>query len=59
MPMSAVALILLRDVTRLYPTVGAKLAVFLLAAILVFELIGPPVLQWALRVAGDLPPAKE
>jgi hypothetical protein len=54
MPMSGMALLLLHDITLRYPDLGTQLASVLLAAIVVFELAGPLVLQWALRRAGDV-----
>jgi len=54
MPMSGIALLLMQDITLRYPDLGTQLASVLLAAIIVFELAGPVVLQWALRGAGDV-----
>jgi Kef-type K+ transport system membrane component KefB len=54
MPMSGMALLLMHDITMRYPEFGSQLASVLLAAIVVFELVGPLLLQWALRLAGDV-----
>ncbi len=54
MPMSGMALLLMHDISVRYPEFGSQLASVLLAAIVVFELAGPLVLQAALRLAGDV-----
>jgi Kef-type K+ transport system membrane component KefB len=54
MPMSGMALLLMHDIAMRYPEFGSQLASVLLAAIVVFELIGPLLMQWALRLAGDV-----
>jgi Kef-type K+ transport system membrane component KefB len=54
MPMSGMALLLMHDISQRYPQFGQQLASVLLAAIVVFELAGPIVLQSALRLAGDV-----
>jgi Kef-type K+ transport system membrane component KefB len=54
MPMSGMALLLMHDIAARYPEFGMRLASVLLAAIVVFELAGPLVLQAALRLAGDV-----
>ena len=45
---------LMHDIGARYPELGTELASVLLAAMVVFELAGPLVLQWALRLAGDV-----
>jgi hypothetical protein len=54
--MSAVALVLLHDVAATFPEFGARLNDLLLAAIAYIELIGPLVMLFALRRAGETPP---
>jgi Kef-type K+ transport system membrane component KefB len=54
MPMSGISLLLMHDLGARYPELGTELASVLLAAMVVFELAGPLVLQWALRLAGDV-----
>ena len=54
MPMSGISLLLMHDIGARYPELGTELASVLLAAMVVFELAGPLVLQWALRLAGDV-----
>lgn len=54
MPMSGMALLLMYDISARYPAFGEELAAVLLAAIVIFDLIGPLVLKFALKRAGDL-----
>jgi len=54
LPMSGVAIVLIHDVTSLFPEFG-KLAEVLLAAALYMELAGPIVVMLALRSAGETP----
>ena len=56
MPMSALALLLLHDVSRLYPAFGADLAAVVLAGVIVMELAGPIATQWGLTFAGETVP---
>jgi hypothetical protein len=44
------------DISRLFPAFGDELSAVLLAAILVMEIVGPFVVQWGLRFAGDAAP---
>lgn len=53
MPMSGVALAMVQGTSELYPDFGAKLAAIVMAAVLILELIGPVLLQFALRRAGE------
>jgi Kef-type K+ transport system membrane component KefB len=56
LPMSAIALLLQHEVSRLYPTFGSPLAAAVLAALVVMELAGPVAVQWGLRFAGESAP---
>lgn len=56
MPMSGISLLLMHDIAARYPAFELEVAQTLLGAIVVFELAGPLVLQWALRLAGDVKP---
>lgn len=55
MPMSGIAAILLHDVARIAPAIGAVVVPLVGTAILVFELVGPPLMQRSLVAAGDVP----
>lgn len=52
-PMSGLALAMVQGTANLYPEFGAKLAAIVLSAVLIFELIGPIAVQFALRRAGE------
>lgn len=54
MPMSAMALILMRDTSNAYPEFGPALATVMLSAIAVLELAGPLLAQFALIRAGEV-----
>ena len=56
LPMSSLALLMQHDISRLFPAFGDELSAVLLAAILLMELVGPFVVQWGLRFAGDAVP---
>jgi Kef-type K+ transport system membrane component KefB len=56
LPMSSLALLMQHDISRLFPAFGDELSAVLLAAILVMEIVGPFVVQWGLRFAGDAAP---
>lgn len=53
MPMSGMALILLRETSKAYPEFGPALATVVLSAIAVLELLGPLLVQFALVRAGE------
>jgi Kef-type K+ transport system membrane component KefB len=53
MPMSAVALVLVDDISALYPEFGAQVGVVVLSMIAVLQLIGPIGVQWALRFSNE------
>lgn len=59
LPMSALALLLLHDVARLYPEFGQGLTAMVVAGVIVMELAGPLATQWALRFAGESAPLPE
>ena len=56
-PLSATALVMLSELMRAEPELAAGAVPIILAAIAVLELIGPIAVQFALRLAGELPPA--
>ena len=56
LPMSSLALLLLHDVTRLYPDFGQELAAVVIAGVIVMELVGPVATQWGFRFAGESAP---
>jgi Kef-type K+ transport system membrane component KefB len=55
-PLSATALVMLSDLMRAEPELAAGAVPIILASIAVLELIGPIAVQFALRLAGELPP---
>ena len=57
-PMSALAVAMVLDTGRLYPQFGTKLAVIVLTAVGVLEIIGPLATQFALIRAGEAHPEK-
>jgi Kef-type K+ transport system membrane component KefB len=56
-PLSATALVMLSELMRAEPALAAGAAPIILAGIAVLELAGPIAVQFALRLAGELPPA--
>jgi len=56
-PLSATALVMLSELMRAEPELAAGAVPIILASIAVLELIGPIAVQFALRLAGELPPA--
>lgn len=56
-PLSATALVMLSELMRAEPELTAGAVPIILASIAVLELIGPIAVQFALRLAGELPPA--
>jgi Kef-type K+ transport system membrane component KefB len=56
LPMSGVAVIMVRDTTTFYPSFGAELSAVVLSAIVILELAGPLATQWALKRAGEAKP---
>jgi MFS family permease len=53
LPMSGLAVIMVRDTEALFPAIGAELAAVVLSAVTVLELLGPLATQFALRRAGE------
>ena len=53
MPMSAVAFLLVEDITKLYPDFGAQIGAVVFTMIAVLQLVGPIGVQWALRFANE------
>ncbi len=56
-PLSATALVMLSELMRAEPELAAGAVPIILASIAVLELIGPIAVQFALRLAGELPPS--
>jgi len=56
MPMSGLAVVMVQDTAAIYPTFGRELAVIVLSAVAVLELLGPVATQFALRRAGETHP---
>jgi Kef-type K+ transport system membrane component KefB len=56
LPMSGLAVVMVRDPVALYPSFGRELAAVMLSVIVVLELAGPVATQWALRRAGEARP---
>ena len=54
-PISGTALVLLADLQTSHPGFASQVAPIVLSAIAIMELLGPIVVQWGLRVAGELP----
>jgi len=57
LPMSGVAVVMVRDTVSLYPEFGRQLGAIVLSAVVVLELVGPLATQFALRRAGEARPA--
>jgi Kef-type K+ transport system membrane component KefB len=55
-PMSGVAVVMVRDTTSLFPAFGRELAAVVLSAVAALELLGPIATQFALRRAGEAHP---
>jgi Kef-type K+ transport system membrane component KefB len=56
LPMSGLAVVMVRDTVSLYPSFGRELAAVVLSAVVVLELFGPLATQFALRRAGEARP---
>jgi len=56
LPMSGLAVVMVRDTVSLYPSFGRELAAVVLSAVVVLELVGPLATQFALRRAGEAHP---
>ena len=56
LPMSGLAVVMLRDAQSLVPGLGQELGAVVLASIAILELAGPVATQFALRRAGESQP---
>ena len=56
LPMSGLAVVMVRDTATLYPGFGKELAAVVLSAVAVLELVGPLATQFALKRAGEAHP---
>ncbi len=56
LPMSGLAVVMVRDTALLYPSFGMELAAVVLSAVAALELVGPLATQFALRRAGEAHP---
>lgn len=56
LPMSGLAVVMVRDTAVLFPAFGAELAAVVLSAVALLELFGPLATQFALRSAGETHP---
>lgn len=54
-PLSGTALVLLADLQISHPGFAPQVAPIIFSAIAIMELLGPIVVQWALRLSGELP----
>lgn len=52
-PMAGLAIGLVQTTSQLVPELGGRIASIVLAAVAVFETIGPPITAFALRLSGD------
>jgi Kef-type K+ transport system membrane component KefB len=59
LPMSGLAVVMVRDTVSLYPSFGRELAAVVLSAVVVLELLGPLATQFALRRAGEAHPESD
>jgi Kef-type K+ transport system membrane component KefB len=58
MPVSATTLVLLADLRATHPAFADRLAPVMLSAIAVMALVGPIVVEWGLRLAGEHHPRR-
>ncbi len=54
-PISGTALVLLAELQIDHPAFATQVAPIVFSAIAIMELLGPVVVQWALRISGELP----
>ncbi|MES2948329.1 MAG: cation:proton antiporter [Pseudomonadota bacterium] len=54
-PISGTALVLLAELQIDHPAFATQVAPVVFSAIAIMELLGPVVVQWALRISGELP----
>jgi Kef-type K+ transport system membrane component KefB len=52
-PMAGLAIGLVQTTSQLMPELGGRVAAITLAAVALFETIGPPIAAWALHYSGD------
>ena len=57
-PMSGLAVVMVRDTITLYPSLGRELAAVVLSAVAILEIVGPIATQFALRRAGEARPGQ-
>lgn len=57
-PMSGLAVVMVRDTITLYPSFGRELAAVVLSAVALLEIVGPIATQFALRRAGEARPGQ-
>ena len=57
-PMAGLAIGLVQTTSTLMPELGARMAAIVLAAVAVFETVGPPIAAFALRFSGEAGRAK-
>ena len=57
LPMSSIALLMLHDIARYFPSFRGDFTAVILGAILMMEVVGPFAVQWGLRFAGETLPA--
>ena len=53
LPMAGLAIGLVQTSERLFPVAAAPVTALVLAAVAVFEFLGPPIVGWALRFTGE------
>ncbi len=58
-PMAGLAIGLVQTTSLLMPELGARVAAIVLAAVAIFETIGPPLVTFALRLCGEARPPVE
>jgi hypothetical protein len=59
LPMAGLAIGLVQTTAGMLPKLGAQVSAVVLAAVAVFETLGPPLVAYALRLAGEVPTAAE
>lgn len=55
-PMSSMALLMHYDISRLFPAFAQDLGAVFLGGVIVMEILGPLLVQYGLRVAGEISP---
>ena len=55
LPMAGLAIGLVQTTAGMLPELGAQVSAVVLAAVAVFETLGPPLVAYALRLAGEVP----